>query len=89
VPQPIAGGAGLFLMPAQLSPSTWGCYVMDVDRQTLMVYYYAPTDRKLRLMAARDFTFDRQLRQFNTDEPTPPEVRSLIEKEQDTTRVRP
>ena len=31
--QPIAGGAGLFLMPAQFSSNTWGCYVMDVDSQ--------------------------------------------------------
>ncbi|MGN6626413.1 MAG: hypothetical protein ACTHLN_07320, partial [Tepidisphaeraceae bacterium] len=37
-PQPIAGGGGFFLMPGQLSPTNWGCYVMDVDRQSLMVY---------------------------------------------------
>ena len=34
-PQPIAGGAGLFLMPAQFFTNMWGCYVMDVDAQTL------------------------------------------------------
>ena len=29
---PIAGGGGLFVMPAQLSGNTWGAYLMDVDR---------------------------------------------------------
>src|SRR4051812_13288699 len=42
-PAPIAGGAGLFLMPAQLAPNQWGCYVMDVDRQTLCAYQYVPS----------------------------------------------
>jgi len=86
VPQPIAGGAGLFLMPAQMSPSTWGCYVMDVDAQTLVAYQYYPGDRKLRLMAARDFSFDRFLKEFNTDDPTPADVKNLVEKERNKAR---
>src|SRR3954454_14664960 len=36
--QPIAGGAGLFVMPAQLSDRVWGCYLLDVDTQTLSCY---------------------------------------------------
>lgn len=79
-PQPIAGGAGLFLMPGQLSPSQWGCYVMDVDRQTLMVYYYEPGAKMLRFMAARDFSSDRRMRQYNT-EPSPSDIKNLAEKE--------
>jgi hypothetical protein len=86
VPQPIAGGGGLFLMPAQMSPSTWGCYVMDVDAQTLVAYQYYPGDRKLRLMAARNFSFDRFLKEFNTDDPTPADVKNLVEKERNKTR---
>lgn len=79
-PQPVAGGAGLFLMPAQLSSSSWGCYVMDVDRQTLMVYQYTPGDRALKLNASRDFSNDRRLRRFNTT-PSPDEVKSLLDLE--------
>src|SRR3954462_12718462 len=37
-PQPIAGGGGMFLMPAQFSSNVWGCYIMDIDRQTLCAY---------------------------------------------------
>jgi hypothetical protein len=88
-PQPIAGGAGLFLMPGQLSPSEWGCYVMDVDRQTLMVYQYARGDRTLRLMAARDFSNDRQLRDFNTGDPSPTDVKNWVAKEKDTSKIGP
>src|SRR3954468_20023695 len=65
-PQPIAGGGGLFLMPAQFAVNQWGCYIMDVDRQTLCAYLYMPVEHNLRLMAARNFTFDRQLKNFNT-----------------------
>ena len=85
-PQPIAGGAGLFLMPAQLSSSTWGCYVMDVDAQTLVAYQYYPGDRKLRLMAARDFSYDRFLKEFNTDDPSPSDVKNLVEKDRNKAR---
>jgi hypothetical protein len=84
-PQPIAGGGALYLMPGQLSSSTWGCYVMDVDRQTLMVYQYSPGDRKLNLMAAREFTYDRRLRRYNTD-PPPEDIKSLTDKETDRAR---
>ncbi|GIW75021.1 MAG: hypothetical protein KatS3mg104_0084 [Phycisphaerae bacterium] len=87
-PQPIAGGGGLFLMPGQLSPSTWGCYVMDVDRQTLMVYQYSPGERMLRFMAGRDFSQDRRIRRYNT-EPSPDEIRNLADKEADTGRIVP
>lgn len=86
VPQPIAGGGGLFLMPGQLSPSVWGCYVMDVDRQTLMVYQYEPGQKMLRFAAARDFSNDRRMRRYNT-EPSPDEIKNLADKEADVGRV--
>jgi hypothetical protein len=87
VQQPIAGGAGLFLMPAQFTTNTWGCYVMDVDTQTLVAYTYYPGDKTLRLSAARNFRYDRQLGRFNTD-PDPNEVRGLVEKERADDRVK-
>lgn len=87
-PQPIAGGAGLFLMPGQFSATTWGCYVMDVDRQVLLAYQYIPGDKTLRLTAARNFTHDRRLGNFNTD-PPPLDIKSWADKEADNARVRP
>lgn len=79
--QPIAGGSGIYLMPGQLSLNTWGCYVMDVDAQTLCAYQYFPGANKLRLVAARSFRHDRRLQDFNTDDPSPSEVLKLLELE--------
>lgn len=84
-PQPIAGGGGIFLMPGQLSANSYGCYVMDVDQQTLMVYEYRPGDRKLRFMAGRDFSSDRKIHNLNT-EPSPAEVKQMVDLEQNKTR---
>jgi hypothetical protein len=87
-PQPIAGGAGLFLMPAQFSGTTWGCYVMDVDRQVLLAYQYVPGDKTLRLTAARGFSQDRRLGNYNTD-PPPMDIAAWADKEADAARVQP
>lgn len=78
--QPIAGGAGVFVMPAQLAPNAWGCYLLDVDAQTLAVYHYLPDKLQLRLLAARNFRYDRRLGNLNTS-PPPGEVRELLERE--------
>jgi hypothetical protein len=88
VQHPIAGGAGLFLMPAQFGESRWGCYVMDVDTQTLVAYEYTPGNRSLRLVAARNFRYDRQLENHNTF-PAPAEIKAMLEKEQATDRANP
>jgi hypothetical protein len=87
-PQPIAGGSGIYLMPAQFSQNQWGCYVMDVDAQTLCAYQWMG-DKKLRLVAARGFRHDRQLHDFNTDNPTPEEVEKLVELEKSGRRDNP
>lgn len=81
---PIAGGAGLFVMPAQLSNNTWGCYLMDVDRGTLCVYEYFH-GRGLQFAAARNFTNDTKLGNFNTT-PTPQEIADLVLKQNQAIR---
>jgi hypothetical protein len=89
VAQPIAGGSGIYLMPGQMSLNTWGCYVMDVDAQTLCAYQYFPGANKLRLVAARNFRNDRRLQDFNTDHPSPAEVAKLLELEAAGRRDKP
>jgi hypothetical protein len=77
------------VMPAQLSPQHWGCYVIDGDNQTLSVYEYSPGEQKLRLAAARDIQYDRHLGYFNTA-PAPSEIKEMIERAQEPPRaVRP
>ena len=83
--QPLGGG-GLFLMPAQISSNVWGCYVMDIDAQTVCGYAMTGSPPELKLVAARNFRFDRQLGALNTS-PPPSEVRAMLEKEQASDRV--
>ena len=80
-PAPIAGGSGIYLMPAQFGTNVWGCYVMDVDAQTLCAYEYRPVPGKLRLVTARSIQHDRKLKRFNIDDPSPEEVEKLVEME--------
>lgn len=82
---PIAGGAGLFVMPAQLAGNQWGCYLMDVDRGTLCVYQYQPGASQLKLVAARSFANDTRLANFNTT-PSPQEILDLVNKQNQGTR---
>ena len=83
---PIGGGAGVFIVPAQFSDTSYGCYIMDVDAQTLCAYQYY--GKQLKLVAARNFRWDRRLNRFNSDGPSPDEVRQMIEQEQADARVR-
>lgn len=78
---PASGNSQVIVAPGQLSPSLWGCYVLDTRAGTLCVYQYNPGERLLRLQAARGIEQDLQLRSFNTS-PLPSEVAELIEKEQ-------
>ena len=84
---PIGGGAGLFIVPGQFSLNSFGCYLMDVDRQTLCAYWFDPSSKQLRLVSARNFRYDRQLGHFNTASPMPEEVKQLMEQEQAGNRV--
>ena len=85
---PIGGGGGVFIVPGQFSVNTWGCYLMDIDAQTLCAYQFYPADKQLRLIAARYFRYDRRLHNFNTGTPSPDEVNSLVTAEQDSARVK-
>jgi hypothetical protein len=77
---PIAGGAGVFVMPAQMQQNVWGCYLLDVDNKTLCAYQFYPGEKKLRLTAARSYRYDTKLENYNT-EMSPREVKALLDKQ--------
>ena len=85
--QPIAGGAGLFIVPGQFSSNIWGLYLMDVDQQTICAYTITGSPPQLKLIAARNFRYDRRLSNYNVGGLTPAEVKDMIEKEQNSNRV--
>ncbi len=73
-----AGAAGeIFAVAGQISRDTYGLYLLDNRNGTICLYEYVPTTRKLRLVAARTFIYDRQLDSYNT-EPTPRDVAKLV-----------
>jgi hypothetical protein len=75
---PIVGGGGIYVMPCQLHPSVWGCYVIDIDRHTLCTYEYRAGEKALVLTAARNFQYDLQLQNYDTF-PAPFDVKKLVE----------
>jgi len=79
-PVPMAGGNGMYVMPAQFLPQLWGCYILDTNNQSLTAYAYygSLTKPQLRLIGARNIQLDRELKNFNTD-PDPQHIRELIE----------
>lgn len=72
--------SAISMVPVQMSPNTWGCYLLDTDAQVLCVYQYVPGERLLRLQAARNIAYDRKLGAFNTA-PLPREVADLVKME--------
>jgi hypothetical protein len=79
--QPL-GARGIYMMPAQLGPMTFGLYLMDVDSGTICVYKALPDTNHFRLMAARSFKYDRFLEDFNNETLTPKEVQKLVAAQQ-------
>jgi hypothetical protein len=75
--QPL-GARGLYMMPAQLGPSTFGVYLMDVDSQTLCVYRATPENNRFRLMAARSFKNDRFLEDYDNEGLLPKDVQKMV-----------
>jgi hypothetical protein len=73
------GARGIYMFPGQLSPSSYGLFMLDVDAGTLWCYEYVAAERKLRLAAARSWIFDRYLEEYNIKDITPAEVGELVE----------
>jgi hypothetical protein len=80
-PQP--GGYGNILaVPVQIGRDSYGLAMVDMATQTLWVYEVnsrGPAHKRLTLLAARSWRYDRLLQRYNTDEPTPEQVRMLLQ----------
>jgi hypothetical protein len=75
------GAKGIYAFTGQLSPNSYGLFMMDVDAGTIWVYEYVAKDNRLRLVAARSWLYDRYLEDFNCAEPTPTQVADLVEEQ--------
>lgn len=79
--QPVAAVDGSAIaVPVQLAADSYGVYLLDTQRGTMAVYQYQASKRSLRLLAVRNYRFDTQLDEYNT-EPSPNEIRQLVQQQ--------
>jgi len=74
---------GVFAVAGQITSDSFGIYLVDTERQTLTVYQWLPSVKKLRLLAARNYRFDLGLDEFNT-EPSVREIQQLTREHRNT-----
>ena len=75
----------ILVVPIQIERDKYGLAMVDTVGQTLWIYELnsmGPAHNRLRLLAARSWQYDRLLKQYNTAEPKPEQVRMLLEEEE-------
>jgi hypothetical protein len=75
----------ILVVPIQIERDKYGLAMVDKASQTLWIYELnsmGPAHNRLRLLAARSWQYDRLLKQYNTAEPKPEQVRMLLEEEE-------
>lgn len=78
---PMTGARGIMAFTGQLDKNSYGLFMIDVGAGNMWIYQYLPATRKLKLVATRSFDYDRYLRNYNNDTPTPEEVKGMIDDE--------
>jgi len=74
------GASGdVFAVAGRLTSDSYGIYLIDTSRGTMAVYQWLPSTKKLRLLAARNYLFDTQLDEYNT-EPLVRDIKELVKQ---------
>jgi hypothetical protein len=76
-----AGLRGVFAFSGQLSKTSYGIFMVDVDAMTIWIYEYLPQKSCLRLAAARTWRYDRYLEDYNGCGPPPDVIEQMIEEQ--------
>jgi hypothetical protein len=74
----------IMVVPIQIERDKYGLAMVDTVDQTLWIYELnsmGPPHNRLRLLAARSWKYDKLLKQYNTAEPKPEQVKMLLEEE--------
>ncbi len=73
----------IVVVPVQLGRDSYGIAMVDQLEQRIWVYELnsrGGTHNRLRLLAARNFKYDRLLDDYNTGEPKPEQVKEILER---------
>jgi hypothetical protein len=75
---PLVGARGIYAFTGQLDHNQFGLFMLDIEQGTIWCYEVDNVSgvRKLRLVAARSWVYDRYLRDFNC---APPDFRAVQE----------
>ncbi len=74
--------SGFLVIPLAIGRDSCGLAMVDTVGQTLWVYELSsksPPHSRLKLLAARSWRYDKMLQQYNTAEPTPEQVKMLLQ----------
>lgn len=83
-PVGLVGARGIYAFSGQLTQRTFGLFMLDVDTGTIWCYELqraANEELLLRLVAARSWTSDRYLEEFNVADPVPGAVRMMVQQQ--------
>lgn len=76
------GDSRILVVPVQIGRDSYGLAMVDTVAQTLWIYELnsrGPAHKRLTLLAARSWRYDRLLQRYNTGEPKPEQVKMLLE----------
>ncbi|MCH7591565.1 MAG: hypothetical protein IH989_02135 [Planctomycetes bacterium] len=78
--QPLAGARGVYAFTGQLDHNRYGLFMLDIDQGTIWAYEIENSGgtRKMRLIAARTWIYDRYLQDFNSASPSFRMVQELV-----------
>ena len=82
-PQVNNNAGNIVVVPVQLGRDSYGIAMVDQLEQRIWVYELSGrsgTHNRLRLLAARNFKYDRLLDDYNTGEPKPEQVKKILER---------
>jgi hypothetical protein len=80
----LVGARGIYAFSGQLTLKSFGLFMLDVDTGTIWCYELSKgtnDELLLRLVAARSWTSDRYLEEFNVADPVPGAVRMMVEQQ--------
>lgn len=82
---PLVGARGVYAFTGQLDRNRFGLFMLDIEQGTMWCYEIDNVGgvRKLRLIAARSWVYDRYLRDFNCADPTYKQVQELVAQQRE------
>jgi len=73
----------IIVVPIQLGRDAYGLAMVDKNKKNIWIYETnsrTASGSKLKLIAARNYKFDAMLEQYNSSDPSPEQVRMILEK---------